>query len=50
MGVALKLVMALGGEKRYRALFQEYADLAAVGTVADVMSFWGRTAPLSGWA
>ena len=42
VGVALKLVMALGGEKRYRALFQEYADLAAVGTVADVMQLLGE--------
>ena len=42
VGVALKLVMALGGEKRYRALFQEYADLAAVGTVADVMKLLGE--------
>ena len=39
VGVALKLVMALGGEKRYRALFQEYADLAAVGTVAFALLF-----------
>ncbi|MFR4756797.1 MAG: hypothetical protein ACLT9P_00660 [Evtepia gabavorous] len=39
--MALKLVMALG-EKRYRALFQEYADLAAVGTVADVMKLLGE--------
>lgn len=42
VGVALKLVMALGGEKRSRALFQEYADLAAVGTVADVMKLLGE--------
>ena len=42
VGVALKLVMALGGEKRARALFQEYADLAAVGTVADVMQLLGE--------
>lgn len=37
VGVALKLVMALGGEKQYHALFMEYADLTAVGTIADVM-------------
>lgn len=42
VGVALKVVMALGGEKRSRALFQEYADLAAVGTVADVMKLLGE--------
>ena len=42
VGVALKLVMALGGEKRALSLFQEYADLAAVGTVADVMKLLGE--------
>ncbi|MGN0969465.1 MAG: single-stranded-DNA-specific exonuclease RecJ, partial [Evtepia sp.] len=42
VGVALKVVMALGGKKNYRALFQEYADLAAVGTVADVMQLLGE--------
>ena len=46
MGVALKLVMALGsvsgGEKRANALFHEYADLAAVGTIADVMKLLGE--------
>ena len=46
VGVALKLVMALGsvsgGEKRANALFHEYADLAAVGTIADVMKLFGR--------
>ena len=42
VGVALKVVMALGGRENYRALFQEYADLAAVGTVADVMQLLGE--------
>lgn len=42
VGVALKLVMALGGPARYRALFHEYADLTAVGTVADVMQLLGE--------
>ena len=46
VGVALKLVMALGsvsgGEKRANALFHEYADLAAVGTIADVMKLLGE--------
>lgn len=37
VGVALKLVMALGGQAQYTALFHTYADLTAVGTVADVM-------------
>ena len=42
VGVALKLVMALGGQENYRNLFLEYADLAAVGTVADVMQLLGE--------
>ena len=31
-----------GGEKRANALFHEYADLAAVGTIADVMKLLGE--------
>lgn len=42
VGVALKLVMALGGERQHKALFFRYADLAAVGTVADVMQLMGE--------
>ena len=42
VGVALKLVMALGRELKPGALFREYADLAAVGTVADVMRLLGE--------
>ena len=42
VGVALKLVMAMGGESRAGSLFHEYADLAAVGTVADVMQLLGE--------
>ncbi|MEG2420427.1 MAG: single-stranded-DNA-specific exonuclease RecJ [Oscillospiraceae bacterium] len=38
VGVALKLVMALGGT----AQFTEYVDLAAIGTVADVMQITGE--------
>ncbi|MEG1857620.1 MAG: single-stranded-DNA-specific exonuclease RecJ [Pseudoflavonifractor sp.] len=37
VGVALKLVLALGGPGEHHALLGKYADLAAVGTVADVM-------------
>ena len=37
VGVALKLVLALGGENREDALFARYCTLAAIGTVADVM-------------
>ena len=37
VGVALKLVLALGGDDREGALFARYCALAAIGTVADVM-------------
>ena len=37
VGVALKLVLALGGEENRDELLTRYADLAAIGTVADVM-------------
>ena len=37
VGVALKLVLALGGNDRENALFARYCTLAAIGTVADVM-------------
>ena len=42
VGVALKLVLALGGPDRQRELMAEYADLAAIGTVADVMKVVGE--------
>ena len=42
VGVALKLVLALGGPDRQKELLERYADLAAVGTVADVMSLTGE--------
>ena len=45
VGVALKLAMAVAGPERARQVFEDYADLAAVGTVADVMPMTGRTAP-----
>ena len=41
-GVALKLVLALGGSDREDALFARYASLAAIGTVADVMQMTGE--------
>ena len=37
VGVALKLVLALGGNGREDALFARYCTLAAIGTIADVM-------------
>ena len=42
VGVALKLVLALGGRERTHMLLERYCDLAAVGTVADVMSMTGE--------
>ncbi len=41
-GVALKLVLALGGADREAALFARYCTLAAIGTVADVMQMSGE--------
>ena len=41
-GVALKLVLALGGSDREEALFARYCTLAAIGTVADVMLMAGE--------
>lgn len=40
VGVALKLVLALGGGSE--ELLTRYADLAAVGTIADVMTLTGE--------
>ena len=42
VGVALKLVLALGGQGREDALFARYCTLAAIGTVADVMRMEGE--------
>ena len=52
VGVALKLAMAAAGPDRAGLVFREYADLAAVGTVADVMPMTGenRTIVLTGLA
>ncbi len=41
-GVALKLVLALGGPDREEALFARYCTLCAIGTVADVMQMVGE--------
>ncbi len=41
-GVALKLVLALGGPDREGSLFARYCALAAIGTVADVMQMSGE--------
>lgn len=42
VGVALKLALALGGANQQEAIFATYADLAAVGTIADVMTVVGE--------
>ncbi len=42
VGVALKLAMAIAGPDRAAQVFRDYADLAAVGTVADVMPMTGE--------
>ncbi len=42
VGVALKLVLALGGPDRENALFARYCTLAAIGTIADVMRMEGE--------
>lgn len=46
VGVALKVVLALAGQSQTRAILDEYADLAAVGTVADVMKLLGENRTL----
>lgn len=42
VGVALNLVLALGGDCQRDALFSRYCALAAIGTVADVMRMEGE--------
>ena len=42
VGVALKLAMALAGPECAQRVLDEYADLAAIGTVADVMPMVGE--------
>lgn len=42
VGVALKLAMAVAGPEKAGAVFRQYRDLAAVGTVADVMPMTGE--------
>ena len=41
VGVALKLAMAVAGD-RAEAVFEHFCDLAAVGTIADVMPMTGE--------
>jgi single-stranded-DNA-specific exonuclease len=42
VGVALKLAMAVAGPERAQWVFQDYCDLAAIGSVADVMPMEGE--------
>ena len=42
VGVALKLAMAVAGPGQAMAVLEEYRDLAAIGTVADVMPMTGE--------
>ena len=42
VGVALKLALALTPEEQRLQVLEAYADLAAIGTVADVMSLTGE--------
>lgn len=42
VGVALKVCMAVAGPERTGELLDRYADLAALGTVADVMELTGE--------
>ncbi|MBQ9973402.1 MAG: single-stranded-DNA-specific exonuclease RecJ [Oscillospiraceae bacterium] len=42
VGVALKLAMAVAGAQGSGQVLDEYADLAAIGTVADVMPMVGE--------
>lgn len=42
VGVALKLVLALGGSVNEERLFSRYCTLAAIGTIADVMRMEGE--------
>ena len=42
VGVALKLAMAVAGPEQAQAVLLDYADLAAIGTIADVMEMAGE--------
>ena len=47
---ALKLAMAVAGPDRAGDVFRRYRDLAAVGTVADVMPMTGETEMAMMWS
>ena len=46
VGVALKLAMAVAGPERARQVWESSCDLAAIGTVADVMPMTGENRPI----
>lgn len=41
-GIALKLVMAMEGEENYDDIIENYLDLAAIGTIGDVVPLTGE--------
>ena len=41
-GIALKLVMAMEGEENYDEIIENYLDLAAIGTIGDVVPLTGE--------
>ncbi len=49
VGVALKLVLALGKPEEQQALFERYSTLAAIGTVADVMQMSDENRTIVYW-
>ena len=48
VGVALMLALAVAGPEERQAVFNEFCDLAAVGTVADVMPMTGANRAIVG--
>ncbi|MCD8376917.1 MAG: single-stranded-DNA-specific exonuclease RecJ [Oscillospiraceae bacterium] len=46
VGVALKLAQALAGPERQAQVLEDYGELAAIGTVADVMELTGENRTL----
>ena len=48
-GIALKLVMALEGEENYGEIIENYLDLAAIGTIGDVVPLTGENRTIAKW-
>ena len=49
VGVALKVALALTPRQDWAGVLEQYGELAAIGTVADVMRLTDETAPSSPW-